>query len=101
MPIYEYKCNACGHQFDKLQKVSDSALKDCPKCGKPDLTKLISAAGFKLKGTGWYETDFKGTKKPDDAKKVEPKKDEPKKTETKSSSSRDSIAGSTNGDKHS
>lgn len=64
MPIYEYACNACGHQFDVLQKISDAALTDCPECGKPALNKLISAAGFRLSGTGWYETDFKsGNKK--------------------------------------
>jgi putative FmdB family regulatory protein len=59
MPIYEYSCESCGHQLEKLQKMSDDPLKDCPNCGKPQLKKLISAAGFQLKGTGWYETDFK------------------------------------------
>lgn len=64
MPIYEYTCEACGHSFDALQKIADAALTDCPECGKPALTKLISAAGFRLSGTGWYETDFKsGNKK--------------------------------------
>ena len=61
MPIYEYKCKACEHKFDKLQKLSDDPLTDCPDCGKPDLVKLVSAAGFRLKGTGWYETDFKNS----------------------------------------
>ena len=65
MPIYEYKCKACEHKFDKLQKMSDSVLTDCPDCGKSELVKLVSAAGFRLKGTGWYETDFKNSgKKP-------------------------------------
>lgn len=59
MPIYEYKCNSCEHKFDKLQKISDPPLVDCPDCGKPELVKLVSAAGFRLKGSGWYETDFK------------------------------------------
>lgn len=59
MPIYEYRCQSCGHELEKLQKISDPPLADCPECGKPDLTKLISAAGFRLKGGGWYETDFK------------------------------------------
>ena len=59
MPIYEYRCSACGHELEKLQKISDEALKDCPKCGKPELVKLVSAAGFRLAGGGWYETDFK------------------------------------------
>jgi len=63
MPIYEYRCDACGHEMDELQKYSDPALTDCPKCGKPALVKLVSAAGFQLKGTGWYQTDFR-TKKP-------------------------------------
>jgi len=64
MPIYEYQCEACGHKLEALQKISDAPLKDCPECGKPALNKLISAAGFRLKGGGWYETDFKtGNKK--------------------------------------
>ena len=60
MPIYEYACKACGHRHEALQKMSDDALTDCPECGKPELKKLVSAAGFRLKGSGWYETDFKG-----------------------------------------
>jgi putative FmdB family regulatory protein len=64
MPIYEYECAACAHQLESLQKISDAPLLDCPQCGKPSLRKLISAAGFRLKGGGWYETDFKsGNKK--------------------------------------
>ena len=59
MPIYEYQCAACGHQLEAIQKMSDAPLTDCPACGKPELNKLISAAGFRLKGGGWYETDFK------------------------------------------
>ncbi|AVJ20102.1 FmdB family transcriptional regulator [Serratia sp. MYb239] len=59
MPIYEYACGACTHRLEKLQKFSDAPLTDCPACGQPALTKLISAAGFQLKGTGWYATDFK------------------------------------------
>jgi len=60
MPIYEYECGACGHRFEVIQKMSDPALTGCPSCGKSELKKLISAAGFQLKGTGWYATDFKG-----------------------------------------
>ena len=60
MPFYEYQCQACGHEFEALQKMSDAALEDCPSCKKSELKKLISAAGFQLKGTGSYETDFKG-----------------------------------------
>ncbi|MCK5386764.1 MAG: zinc ribbon domain-containing protein [Gammaproteobacteria bacterium] len=64
MPIYEYECQACGHKKEALQKISDDPLTECPECGKPELKKLISAAGFRLKGAGWYETDFKsGSKK--------------------------------------
>ncbi|MCK9532821.1 MAG: zinc ribbon domain-containing protein [Gammaproteobacteria bacterium] len=64
MPIYEYACKACGHQMEAMQKMSDPVLTDCPSCGKAELQKLISAAGFRLKGGGWYETDFKsGSKK--------------------------------------
>jgi len=64
MPIYEYECKACGHEMKQLQKMSDAPLTDCPACSKKELTKLISAAGFRLKGSGWYETDFKsGAKK--------------------------------------
>ncbi|MDH5230953.1 MAG: zinc ribbon domain-containing protein [Gammaproteobacteria bacterium] len=63
MPIYEYQCQACGHELEALQKMSDDPLKDCPECGKAELKKLISAAGFRLSGGGWYETDFKSGKK--------------------------------------
>ena len=60
MPIYEYKCAHCGHKKEVLQKLSDPPLRECPACGKAALSKLISAAGFQLKGSGWYATDFKG-----------------------------------------
>ena len=64
MPIYEYQCEACGHALEALQRLSDPLLVDCPACAKPALKKHISAAGFRLKGGGWYETDFKsGNKK--------------------------------------
>ncbi len=64
MPIYEYRCASCGHELEALQKLSDAPLVDCPACHKPALSKQISAAGFRLKGGGWYETDFKsGNKK--------------------------------------
>ena len=68
MPIYEYRCTACQHKLETLQKFSDAPLVTCPECGKPALTKLVSAAGFQLKGSGWYQTDFRGSgsaKKPD------------------------------------
>ncbi len=60
MPFYEYRCAECGHEFEAMQKMSDAPLTDCPACGKSALEKLISAAGFQLKGSGWYATDFKG-----------------------------------------
>jgi len=59
MPIYEYACNSCEHTLDALQKMSDDPLVDCPQCGEPQLKRLISAPRFRLKGAGWYETDFK------------------------------------------
>jgi len=64
MPIYEYQCTECEHMMEALQKMSEKPLLDCPECGKPALNKLVSAASFRLKGGGWYETDFKtGNKK--------------------------------------
>lgn len=63
MPIYEYQCDSCHIALEKLQKLSDDPLRDCPECGKPALRKKVSAAGFRLKGGGWYETDFKGGNK--------------------------------------
>ena len=62
MPIYSYKCNACGHQSDVLQKMSDAPLTKCPACGKDSYSKQLTAAGFVLKGGGWYVTDFKDQK---------------------------------------
>lgn len=59
MPIYEYQCTECEHEFETIQKISEDPLTTCPKCGKETLRKKISAAGFRLKGGGWYETDFK------------------------------------------
>jgi putative FmdB family regulatory protein len=60
MPIYAYKCASCGHAKDVLQKISDPVLSECPACGKATFQKQLTAAGFQLKGSGWYETDFKG-----------------------------------------
>lgn len=59
MPIYEYRCEKCGHELEAMQKMADAPLSDCPECHEPALKKLISAAGFRLSGGGWYETDFK------------------------------------------
>jgi putative FmdB family regulatory protein len=60
MPIYEYRCSSCGFQKEFLQKITDPLLSSCPKCGKESFQKMLSAAGFQLKGSGWYATDFKG-----------------------------------------
>ncbi|WP_372828408.1 FmdB family zinc ribbon protein [Polaromonas sp.] len=60
MPIYAYKCESCGHHKDVLQKMSDAPLTDCPQCGAPAFKKQLTAAGFQLKGSGWYVTDFRG-----------------------------------------
>src|SRR5215472_11920866 len=65
MPIYEYRCSACGHELEAIQKFSDAPLITCPSCSRDTLAKLVSAAGFQLKGSGWYVTDFKaGSTKP-------------------------------------
>jgi putative FmdB family regulatory protein len=84
MPIYEYRCAACSFQEEYLQKISEPALTQCPVCGKASFQKLLSAAGFHLKGSGWYATDFK-TKatKPAAEKKPEAEKKPDAKTETK------------------
>jgi len=65
MPIYEYQCAACHHQFDVLQKLNDDPVKKCPECSKNTVERLVSAAGFQLKGSGWYATDFKNKGKPE------------------------------------
>ena len=86
MPIYEYRCAACGHKLEALQKFTEAPLSDCPVCGKSSLSKLVSVAGFQLKGSGWYATDFKnsGAKpaaKSDTGKDVESKPAEAKKSD--------------------
>jgi putative FmdB family regulatory protein len=87
MPIYEYRCASCGHQQEYLQRVSDPQLTDCPDCRQPTYNKLVSAAGFQLKGNGWYVTDFrnKGAQpKTGDTKDGEVVKEAPKADEAKS-----------------
>ena len=85
MPIYEYKCSACGHQEDHLQKMSEAPLSKCPVCGKKKYAKQLTAAGFQLKGSGWYASDFKGGKKSEEAKPdAKPEAKAETKTETKS-----------------
>ena len=64
MPIYEYKCQSCGNEIEVIQKINDAHITECSACGKPDMKKKVSAAAFRLSGSGWYETDFKsGNKK--------------------------------------
>lgn len=94
MPIYEYECNECGHLLEVLQRVNDPPKTDCPSCNASSLRKLVSAAGFRLKGTGWYETDFKNkpatqTKSSGDKsdKKEKPKSDTSSKKSPSSSKS--------------
>jgi len=91
MPIYEYRCDACGHELEALQKISDAPLTECPECKAADLRRLISRPSFRLKGSGWYETDFKSDKETkrnlvsgkDESAKAKPD-DKPTTSETKS-----------------
>jgi len=93
MPIYEYRCDACGHELDALQKINDAVLTDCPACDASALRRLISKPSFRLKGKGWYETDFKSDKETKrnlaGAKEEKPKSgdDKPAKKDGKSSDS--------------
>lgn len=82
MPIYEYACDGCGHEFETLQKMSEAPLTDCPSCNAPRLRRLVSAAGFQLKGTGWYATDFKGSRpRSEPASEPSEKADKPDRSE--------------------
>lgn len=85
MPIYEYECSNCHHTFDVIQKVSDEPVKQCPECAQNMAVRLVSAAGFQLKGTGWYATDFKTKGQPEKSKTTDVKSDTKTeaKTETK------------------
>lgn len=85
MPFYEYRCEQCNHELEVLQKISDPPLVDCPACTQPTLKKLVSTAGFRLKGSGWYETDFKGGKKKNLHEGGEKKEDGEKGKDTDSS----------------
>jgi putative FmdB family regulatory protein len=76
MPIYAYQCSACGHREDVMQRLADAPLSVCPQCGAQSFTKQVTAAGFALKGSGWYATDFKGGAKPSE-KPAEKKEDAP------------------------
>jgi putative FmdB family regulatory protein len=98
MPIYEYECQSCNHVLDALQKMSDEPLKHCPSCGEPQLRKLMSAPRFRLKGSGWYETDFKDKNRRniaggDSSESSDKAKDKPKdKTEDKTPSTKKDAA---------
>ena len=94
MPIYEYRCGSCGHQQEFLQKVSDTPLTDCPECGKSTFSKMLTAAGFQLKGSGWYATDFKNKGGSAPAKKDTGSET---KSETKSEGSKDAAPPSCGG----
>jgi putative FmdB family regulatory protein len=91
MPIYEYRCGECGHEKEVLQRLNDAPLTDCPKCGKRSFKKLMSAAGFQLKGTGWYATDFKnsGAKPAAKTDKAGTAQDKPAATQDKSTATQD------------
>ena len=88
MPIYEYECEDCGHHHEALQKISDPLLRNCPSCGKDALKKMVSAASFRLSGSGWYETDFKSDNKKNLAKSDSQKDSDSK--DTKKADKKDS-----------
>jgi putative FmdB family regulatory protein len=96
VPIYEYRCGDCGHQQEFLQKVSDAPMIVCTACGKPSFSKMVTAAGFQLKGSGWYATDFKNAGGKPSAKASEPAKTETK-TEAKPSDGGEKKASSGGG----
>src|SRR5258706_11995732 len=90
MPIYEYRCTACGFQKEYLQKMGAALLTDCPECGKPSLAKMVTAAGFQLKGSGWYATDFKSAPKSNTDAKTAPADKSAVKAEDKSAAKAES-----------
>jgi putative FmdB family regulatory protein len=97
MPIYEYQCESCGHRLEKIQKMSDDPIKDCPACETPSLKKLVSAAAFRLKGGGWYETDFKTGSKKNVLHGAGSSSDTGTSSDSSSSSSGDSSSSSSSG----
>ena len=92
MPIYEYVCTECEHAHEALQKLSDAPLTDCPECDKSTLKKKISAAGFRLSGSGWYETDFKSDKQRNLAEKSNKSSSKPSTSESKPASTKKEAA---------
>lgn len=97
MPIYEYECKDCGHQFETMRKVSDGPLTKCPSCGRDSLQKLVSKVAFRLKGTGWYETDFKNKPTDEKSTNAEDKTDSEKKPSKKQA---DDVASDTKSEKN-
>ncbi len=93
MPIYEYACVECGHEFDALQKMSDAPLTDCPACRQQSLQKKVSAPGFRLSGSGWYETDFKSKNQ----KNLANRDSSGNESKSKDSGSKSESAGKTSG----
>jgi putative FmdB family regulatory protein len=93
MPFYEYQCKNCGHELEAMQKVSDLPLKKCPHCGKSQLQRLMSAPVFRLKGGGWYETDFKDDKDKKRNLADKPEADAPKDAETKTADAKADAKG--------
>ncbi len=89
MPTYEYKCSHCGHALEAFQRISDESLVDCPECGQSTLRRLISASSFRLKGTGWYVTDFKDQGKSANKKSANNDKQDSKAPETKTPKKKD------------
>ena len=97
MPLYDYQCTACGHEMEALQKLSDAPLTDCPACNAPTLNKKVTAAAFRLSGSGWYETDFKSGDKKNLTDNKNDKKDDSGKKE--SSDKKDKPAADTSKNK--
>ena len=95
MPIYAYACKNCDHELDALQKMADAPLVDCPACGEAELKRRLSAPRFRLKGQGWYETDFKKENQRNIAGEKEPAKSESSKSDKKADSKTDSKSSST------
>jgi len=93
MPIYAYRCADCGHTKDVLQKLSDPVLTTCPACGKESFAKQLTAAGFQLKGSGWYVTDFRNNSGTSAAKPATETKSEPAKADTATASAGSSDSG--------
>lgn len=100
MPIYEYQCSSCQHQFELMQKIGEAAQTHCPACNKDAAIRLVSAAGFQLKGTGWYVTDFKNKGEPKAATTTAAETTDKKAEQKSTPSSADNKTSTTKGDNH-